>query len=140
LVLDGGAAYNQQTQSGTGVFGAVSGRSLSFNARVGSRWYQPQYERVVSFLGLGVTGGYSNNSQSYATSSKADSWSAGAYGELGLQYLFTPHLGLGVRGNLVASRDVEHVTQQASGASDTARTTNYSIRLAPVQVIAAFYF
>lgn len=59
-----------------------------------------------------------------------------AYAELGLQFLFTPHLALGVRGNVLASRYSSDYTQNGT----TARTTSYSLSLGSPQVVGAFYF
>ena len=85
-------------------------------------------------------GQLSTFNQSIGSSSSGESWSTGVYGELGLQYLFTSHLGLGVRGDVVGSRNVAHFTQDSSGASTTPRFTSYHVALEPVQVIGAFYF
>ncbi|HKW11841.1 MAG TPA: hypothetical protein VJO33_15745 [Gemmatimonadaceae bacterium] len=94
---------------------------------------------MVRFVGLGVSGSYSNasSSQSLGTSSREEVWSAGVYGELGLQYLFTRHLGLGVRGDVVGSGNSVHIMQ---GASTTQRLTSYRVVLEPPQIIGTFYF
>jgi hypothetical protein len=132
-VLDGSAAFDQQTSTGAG----GSGRSISVNARVGPRWYHTEYERVVRFAGFGVTGGYVSSSQFFTTSGHQKFWSAGVYGELGLQYLFTRHLGLGVRGDVVGLRNASQVTQESSV---TQRQTSYHVALEPVQLLGTFYF
>ena len=62
------------------------------------------------------------------------------YGELGLQYLFTPHLGLGVRASAVASRAVSHFTEEGTAGPPSQRLTMDQIALQPLQIIGAFYF
>jgi hypothetical protein len=69
-----------------------------------------------------------------------ENWSAGVYGELGLQYLFTRHLGLGVRGDVVGSRSRDRFTQHGPGGSTAQRATSYHLALEPMQIIAGFYF
>jgi outer membrane protein W len=91
---------------------------------------------VVRFAGLGVTGTYAGGSQAGSSSYRAESWSAGVYGELGLQYLITRHLGLGVRGDVTASRFNQHIT----GSNGTQHLTSDRVALDPVQIIAALYF
>ena len=134
-VLDGSANYSHQTATATGA-PDQSANSAGLSARFGPRWYHAEYERVVSFVGLGITGNYFGNSQSASSANRDESWSAGAYGELGLQYLLTPHLALGVRGNALASRSSSSNTQNGT----TSRTTSYSFGLGSPQVIGAFYF
>ena len=134
-VLDGSVNYSHQTATATGV-PDQSSNSVGLSARFGPRWYHPEYDRAVWFLGLGITGNYFGNSQSANSTNRGESWFAGAYGELGLQYLFTPHLALGVRGNVLASRYSSDYTQNGT----TARTTSYSLSLGSPQVFGAFYF
>jgi len=66
-----------------------------------------------------------------------EGWSAGVYGELGLQYLFTRHLGLGVRGDVVGLRNGARFTQEGS---ITQRQTSYHVALETPQLIGTFYF
>ena len=134
-VLDGSGAFNHQTGTGTG-FVNESTSSVGVGARFGPRWYHAEFERVVRFVGLGFTGSYFGSTQSASNPYRAESWSAGAYGELGLQYLFTPHLALGVRGMLDASAFTNRSTQN----NITTRATSYSFVLSSPQVIGAFYF
>jgi hypothetical protein len=140
-VLDGSATFDRQHASGTDASETdVTLQSASVIARFGPRWYHAEYERVVRFVGLGVTGGYSNASGSAPGSSRLEYWSVGGYGELGLQYLFTRHLGLGGRADLVGWWTSNHSTQVVSGGSTTEHLTTYHVGLEPVQIIGTFYF
>jgi hypothetical protein len=134
-VLDGSASFIDQAITNSSA-PDESSRSGSVSARLGPRWYHSEYDRVVRFVGLGLTGSYAAGSQSGPNTFSQDLWSVGVYGELGLQYLFTRHLGLGVRGELVASRDSDHST----GNNGAARLTTDRVAVAPLQIIGAFYF
>ena len=134
-VLDASANYSHQTATATAV-PDQSANSVGLSARLGPRWYHAEYERVVRFVGVGITGSYFGNSQTANSADRGESWSAGVYGELGLQYLFTPHLALGVRGSVLASRYSNYNTQNGT----TSRLTSYSLSLGSPQVIGAFYF
>lgn len=137
LVLDGSASVDRTTASGGSLPGDQTAQSVSINARLGPRWYHTANERVVRFLGLGVTGGYASSRQTVG--SKADYWSAGTYGELGLQYLFTRHLGLGGRATLTGSWSGQQYAPNGAGGT-TQRVTSYHVGLQPFQIIGTFYF
>ena len=139
MVLDGWAGLDRQVVSTAGTSGADQSRqSINLSATLGPRWHHAVSAHVVRFFGLGVSGSY--GSASYAGSSNSDkNWSAGAYGEVGLQYMFTPHLGLGWRGNLQASRIEEHQTF-FSGTPTKQQTTYCRLTVEPVQVIGTLYF
>lgn len=136
-VLDGSAGFDRETASGGSLPGDQTSQSLNVNARLGPRWYHTANERVLRFLGLGVTGGYASARQTIG--SKADYWSAGAYGELGLQYLFTRHLGLGGRATLTGSRSSQQFVPNGQGGT-TQRVRIYHVGLQPLQIIGTFYF
>ena len=134
-VVDGSVNYNHFTASSNTIPDQTANQ-LDVSAQVGPRWYHTEYERVVRFVGLGVIGRYSSATQSANNDLRSDAWSAGVYGELGLQYMFTRHLGLGVRDELAGSRQSEHFTQ--TGLSSHLAT--YTFALQPPQIIGAFYF
>lgn len=54
-VLDASASLNHQTNSATGTVD-LTGSSVGVSARLGPRWYHAEFERVMRFVGLGVTG------------------------------------------------------------------------------------
>jgi outer membrane protein W len=134
-VLDGSATFEHTTITSNAA-PDQSTRSGNVSARLGPRWYHSEYDRVVRFAGVGLTDSYSAGNQAGPSTFSQDNWSAGVYGELGLQYLFTRHLGLGVRGEVVAMRDIDHVT----GNNGTSHLTTDRVALAPLQIIGAFYF
>ena len=118
-VLDGSATFDRDNASYTGGSGTnQTVQSITVNARFGQRWYHIGNDRVARFLGLGVTGGYASSRQSTGIS-KSDSRSAGVYAELGLQYMFTRHLGLGGRGDVAASWFGNQYTQNGTGGNAT---------------------
>ncbi|HEY2853634.1 MAG TPA: hypothetical protein VGJ18_12350 [Gemmatimonadaceae bacterium] len=134
-VLDGSASFDNESNTVTSG-PDQSARTIGVNARIGPRWYHSEYERVVRFAGVGVTGSYSGVSQSGPNNNRGESWTAGAYGELGLQYLFTRHLGLGVRADVVVSRLSQHFTESGG----TQHLTIDRLALNPLHIIGAFYF
>lgn len=138
-VLDGSAGFDRQVLSGAGTFGTdVSGQSISVNVLFGPRWYDAMSAHVVHFVGAGISGGYAR-ANAAQSSDLQKFWSAGAYGEFGMQYLFTRNVALGWRGTIVASRTESRATS-GSGSNTIPPMTYYHIGLAPVQVLGAIYF
>ena len=140
-VLDGWATFDQQVYPGAGLFGAdVSSQATSINASIGPRWYHAQNKTLVRFAGVGIEGSYMHTHSS-ASSSINTIWLAGAYGELGMLYMFTRHFGLGWRGSLVVARTAGHESQNNGfGGPPTQKTTLYRVDLQPVQVMGTIYF
>lgn len=135
-VLDGSANLDWITLPGAGDFGKdATGHSMSVSATFGPRWYHAAGARVVGFGGWGITGSYSR-AQGPQNPTRYELWSAGAYGELGMQYLLTPHLSVGGRGTLQASRIDNH------SSSDTASTRQigYHLGAGGLQVTGTIYF
>jgi hypothetical protein len=136
-VLDGSFNLDRSVLSGNTFSGTdETSTSGEITALTGPRWYHAMSARVVRFAGFGISGTYARSH--FAQNADNDLWSIGAYGELGMQYMFTHGLSLGWRGNLSATRTSEHATQQASSQSQ--RATMYHLGLQPVQIIGTFYF
>ena len=136
-VLDGSMSLDRQTSSGTQ---STQGRSVVGAAlSVGSRWYHTP-ARLVRFLGLGLTGAYSLENYG-ANSPKTTYWSAGAYGEAGVVYMITPHIGLGSRAalTLVRTNMTTDLGAPFQGTLAT-RVVDYRLNFYPVQVLATIYF
>jgi hypothetical protein len=100
-----GATFNvfrQTTDESATVFPGTTTRTTrvaaNVDARVGRRWWKGDDTRTKlrPFSGLGLLGGYGHQPSQR-------SWSAGAYGEVGATYFFTPHLSLGASGELAMS-------------------------------------
>lgn len=139
-VLDGNASFDRQSQSGSTVFGDQTARSWSLSAQFGPRWYRAMSGHVARYLGFGLTGGYAWSEFS-GTSSHGNLWSAGAYGETGMQYLLTRFLGIGWRGTLSASRvETKNSELTPQGFVSTSNTTGYHLGLDAVQLTGTIYF
>lgn len=140
-VLDGFATYDKQIVSGAGIFGSdESAHSYNINASAGPRWFHATSPRLVRIVGVGVTAGYTST-QLVASTNKDRYWSAGVYGEIGFQYMFSRHFGLGWRGNVVVSRIADRQTQSSGlGGETTLNTTYYHLGLEPVQLMGTIYF
>lgn len=137
LVLNGSANVDWNDQPGAGAFGKdATQQSVQLSAQFGPRWYHPVTEHVVRFAGWGISGSYSRQVSTGVTSSHFQTWSAGAYGELGLQYLITRHLSLGCRGTLLATRFDGHSTNDTSSYSQL----GYHVGIGPLQITANIYF
>jgi hypothetical protein len=138
-VLDGAASLDRRTAADAAPFGEdVTTNSSSVTVLFGPRWYRATSSHLARFLGLGVAGSY-GHSASPTNSYREDIWSAGAYGEIGVQYMFTPHLGFGWRATLTGSRTQDRVTQTV-GTPLIQRVTYYHLAVEPVQVSGTVYF
>lgn len=138
-VLDGSGTLARSVQPGAGVFGAdVNATSYSIGARLGPRWYRAMSSRLARFLGVGILGDYSRL-QSSGSSDREDAWTAGAYGEIGVQYMFTRHVGVGWRANVSANRSDQRLIF-TNGTAPAQRMTSYQLTLQPVQVAGTIYF
>lgn len=136
-VLDGSGSFGQTNFPGAGLFGAdESTQTVSINASLGPRWYRAISPRVVRFVGLGVSGGYAHVHSSQNDAHDTN-WSAGGYGEVGMLYMFSRHLGLGWRATLLAARAEDH--NDAVG-STTQHTSLYTVSVQPIQLVGTIYF
>ena len=138
-VLDGVATYDRQVVSDAGPFGTdFTTHSSALSAQFGPRWYHGVNSHLARFGGVGVSGGYASTQFSQSDNSQK-TWIVGAYGEIGLQYLFTPHVGLGWRGTLTGYR-ARSTQVTGTNPSSTEKSTYYHVSLEPVQVIGTIYF
>lgn len=136
-VLDGSVNVDRQTASGSQ---ASQGDHTfaGFTLSVGSRWYSVP-GRLIRFAGVGATGGYTYAHYNGNTV-QTDIWSAGAYGEAGAIYMFTPHVGIGSRAMLTLTR-IENSSSLSGGfPNPTSRVVDYRLTVSPVQVLATIYF
>lgn len=135
-VLDGSASLDWITLPGGGAFGKdASGHAMGVSALFGPRWYRAEGAQVVGFGGWGISGSL-NRSQAPGSSDRYEAWSAGAYGELGMQYLFTPHFSLGCRGTLMASR----IDSRSITAAGNTTELGYHLGLGALQVTGTIFF
>jgi outer membrane protein W len=137
-VLDGWATLDKTVEQSVGPFGTdINGQTDIITAQLGPRWYHATSSHLARFLGIGISGSYAH-AQFPAASNRENLWSAGVYGEIGVQYMFTRHLGLGWRANLLATRTADRV-MFADGSPDQ-QTTMYHLVLEPVQITGTVYF
>jgi hypothetical protein len=100
------------------------------DARLGRRWWKGERgERIRPLTGLGVLGGVSSNPSTR-------SWNAGAYGELGASYFYSPHVSLGATGELAAL----YMQDRFLGAGAERTITRWIVRGTLVRVNASVYF
>jgi hypothetical protein len=138
-VLDGTASFDRQALSSS-VSGDETVRTANLSADLGPRWYHAMSGHVTRYLGLGVSGGY-GRSEFASTSSHANSWSMGAYGEAGMQYMITRYLGLGWRGTLSATRsETNQSAPTGHGFIVRSSAVGYHVALDAVQLTGTLYF
>lgn len=138
-VVDASGTFDREVLSGAGVFGAhESAKSYIVTASAGPRWSHAIGAHVVRLIGAGVTGSYSSN-ENVGSPDRSTFWSAGVYGEIGVQYMFTRHVGIGWRANLLASRGHAH-SRFSAGTVTVEDATYYHVDLQPVQVTGTIYF
>lgn len=135
-VLDGSASLDWNATSG-GLLGSdAKGQFTGVSARFGPRWYRAAGAQSARFVGLGVSGGYTR-SKGTGIPVRNQSWSTGAYGEIGMQYMLTRHFSLGARASLLGSRIEDRMTDISTNS--TQRTTDFHIGLG-LQITGAIYF
>lgn len=101
--------------------------------RLGRRWWSgTASDRFRPLRGVGLLGGLSNNSNYHA-------WNAGAYGELGGTWFFTPHVSLGASGQLSAAYN--HDLSPSGTATIPDRiATRWTVGGSLVRIAAGVYF
>lgn len=135
-VLDGSASLGWQDVSPKSTVGGNS-NSHFISARLGPRWYHAVSANVVRFAGLGISASYAR-AEFAASSSRSQLWSAGAFGELGMQYMLTRHFSLGFRASLLAQRSEFRSTIALDNS--ILQTTSYELAIRPVQITGNIYF
>jgi hypothetical protein len=99
-------------------------------ARVGVRRYRATTTGIRPFTSLGLLAGYTRDRG-------GPGWTAGAFGELGASYLFSPHVSLGAVGGLQAFYTR---FSQRFGTDQSLARRQVTIRASAVQVLGAVYF
>ena len=135
-VLDGSANIDWNATSG-GSGSNSNGQLTIISARFGPRWYRAVGAQAVRFVGLGISGSYGRSRDTGVATFRTQSWAAGAYGEIGMQYMLTRHFGVGGRGSVLGS----HIDDQATNVSSnsTQRTSDFHLGFA-LQVTGTIYF
>jgi outer membrane protein W len=99
--------------------------------RAEHRWWTGELSQALRpFVGLGLAG-------RYATANNARMNEAGAFGELGATYFFSPHVSLGGAGELAIVRD-HYGFDSATGAGPT--QDSWFVRGDVARITAAVYF
>lgn len=102
-------------------------------ARVGRRWWNgTANDRFRPLRGVGLLGALSSN-PSFRT------WNAGAYGELGGTWFFTPHLSLGASGQLSAGYEHQRAPSGTATIPDRV-ATSWTVGGSLVRIAAGVYF
>ena len=138
-VLDASGSVSRSSGFANGPFPPSAPiHSELVTALIGPRWYGALNTHVVRFAGLGVSGAYGRYDVTDGEQSQ-EMWSVGAYGEAGIEYMFTRNVGLGWRGNLMWSRSRSHVTQSVNPPGTS--TTNSSVlTVQPIQLTGTIFF
>jgi hypothetical protein len=112
-----------------------SARSVFARARAGPRRYRPIATGSAAYLGMGLTGSYG-----WATSddTRAHTWDAGVFGELGAVYFVTRRLSLGAQVEVSGSFSESH--RRYSNPPGGFRDRRVSIGVRPVRIVGALYF
>ncbi|HKO15828.1 MAG TPA: hypothetical protein VJU87_06295 [Gemmatimonadaceae bacterium] len=133
FVFDLSAAVNQfSTDAGFGSDQKSTSENVSL--RVGPRRYAPVASQVAHYLGAGLLANLAHaKSNIGGTSTSARSLTAGAYAELGGDYLVTPHLAIGVQGTAQA-------TYGRTSNSSQAHLSSWSVGLGATRLVATIFF
>lgn len=118
LVFDlrlGGGHRERFFEDSTGSYFLGVDSDAFTQVRFGWRGYRGSATKVVAHYTIGVLAGFDHNvGTGLGSSSEGNSWTGGAFGDLGATYLVTPQLGLGVLGSaaLSYSSGTQRVEQQ----------------------------
>lgn len=124
------------TSDDDGTIGLSSSGTL-VAARLGLRNYRGSTaERLRPVAGVGVRTVYGKGS------SDSQTWSAGAYGELGAMYFLMPHISLGGTGEIQASygKRKQTITSFPNGSSQTLKQNSTTVTASLMRVMLAVYF
>jgi hypothetical protein len=130
LSLTGSASTTTVTYAGGG---STGGNANAIGVSLGARRYRAVAPRVQFSRTLGLEGSYAHTYQSGTTQ---NTWSGGLFGELGADWLVTPHLGLGGAWRL--SADYQHMSSKSGGA--TASGHGFTLSLGQVHLTGQIYF
>ena len=108
--------------------------------RVGRRFLRTARRAVVTFFGVGVSGGFSHDAGGSGRNvGESNGWSAGAFGELGGTYLVNDNFGVGVTTD--AAVTYNRSTSKSTSPPSVRRTTwSYSASAPNVRFVATLYF
>lgn len=116
----------------------------AYEIRFGHRWYHVAQDNVVAFGSLGALVNYSDQKQEVAVGQPPRSTrlaAFGGFGELGGNYLVTPHLSLGF--TYVASvvhRSIKDVSPNPFNPPDTIKIDDTIFSTQPLSAIVTLYF
>jgi hypothetical protein len=115
-----------------GATATESGYTAGVDARLGRRWWSADPRaRLRPLTGLGILGGLTSFQF-------GRTWSAGAYGELGATYFFSPHVSLGASGELAAGYGEDRFATGTVGPDRV--TTRWTLRGNLARIAAGVYF
>ena len=102
--------------------------TVGLSLRAGRRAYSPLGRAVSAYRGVGLSAGLDRarsryRSGDFLSSSGQWGWSAGAFAELGAEYLVTPRLGLGA----VGSADLLYSERRGRPSDDASRFVDRGI-------------
>jgi hypothetical protein len=105
--------------------------------RLGHRTYSSGSTVVRPFHSFGglVSGAQTNNG-----STTQDTWSFGAFVDLGATWLVTPHLGLSGLGELNGSYFNQTSRQSSNGTQQKLTSTGWNVGIGRLRVVASVYF
>lgn len=110
-------------------------RSVFVRLRAGPRRYRPIATGSAAYLGMGLTGSYGWLA---SDDTRAHTWDAGVFGELGAVYFVTRRLSLGAQVEVSGSFAESH--QRYSSPPGAFRDRHVSINVRPVRIVGALYF
>jgi hypothetical protein len=99
-------------------------------ARIGVRGYQTTASAARPFTSVGVIAGYTQDPG-------GPGWTAGAFGELGASYFFSPHVSLGAAGGLQVTYSR---TRREFSAAETLSRRQFGVQANAVRLLGAVYF
>lgn len=129
------------SQPGVGVSDA-NDHNLFLGASVGRRFYQSIRSKIRSFQGIGITGGYSDQQNTFGIgfTTKNKQWFGGLQGQVGGAYWFSSNLSLGGTASLSAAYTDREATQSGTGGDSVLKQHGMVISGVDVGLVLGIYF
>jgi hypothetical protein len=137
-VLDVSGTYDWDESRYRDTTRTITGRGVGngLTLRLGRRAYRPIGSRVYRTLGAGILGSFSFSASNGAGSPRTYAFGGGIFGEIGGQWMVTPHLSLGAY--WIAS--LQYRTQHYSNGASSQNHNSLDANAGGVGLRGAFYF
>jgi hypothetical protein len=129
------------SQSSVGLSDA-NDHAFFLRASIGSRSYHPLRSKVRAFHGIGLTGGYVDQQNTFMVgfTQKNKQWFAGLQGQVGGAYWLSSNISLGGTGSVSATYTHRQTTQTGGGGTSVIKQHGIALSGVDVALVLGLYF